>query len=160
MAGTFFPGIEHLQNIHPLLVHFPLAFLPGAFLFYLMALFVRRDFLATTAFNLLLLGAVAAFAAVWSGLYAEPGVMIARSVRARLLHDHKEQMLLAMGFAIVLATWAALDPPFPQKGRSVFLILFLFLLGFLALGADSGGRLVFDYNAGGNACPQPIEFTR
>jgi hypothetical protein len=27
-------------------------------------------------------------------------------------------------------------------------------------GADFGGRLVYDYNAGGNACGQPIEFSR
>jgi len=27
-------------------------------------------------------------------------------------------------------------------------------------GADDGGRMVYDYNAGGQACGQPIEFTQ
>jgi hypothetical protein len=44
------------------------------------------------------------------------------------------------------------------KGRPVFLILLLLLAGALTLGADFGGRMVYDYNAGGNACPQPIPY--
>lgn len=157
MFDNLFPGIAHLQNLHPLFVHFPLAFLPAAFLFYLAAFILRKDFLATTAFCLLLLGAVAAFAAAGTGLSAEPGVQVARSVRSGLLHDHKEQMLLTTVFAIVLATWVALDPPLPQKGRLLFFLLFFILLGFMTFGADDGGRLVYEHNAGGSACPQPIE---
>ncbi len=160
MFGNLFPGIAHLQNLHPLFVHFPLAFLPGAFLFYVLALILRKDALATTAFYLLILGAIAAFVAAGSGLTAKQGVQIARSVRSGLLHEHKELMLVTMVFAIILATWATLDSPFPQKWRPAFLLLFLVLLGVIAFGADDGGRLVYDYNAGGNACPQPIEFRR
>ena len=40
------------------------------------------------------------------------------------------------------------------------LILLLLLAGALTLGADFGGRMVYDYNAGGNACPQPIPYQR
>ena len=39
----------------------------------------------------------------------------------------------------------------------------LALLGMLlvmSFGADYGARMVYDYNAGGNACSQPIEFTK
>ncbi len=160
MLASLFPGIAHLQNLHPIFVHFPLALLPAAFLFYLGALIFRRDFLATTALCLLLLGAVAGFIAAGSGLTAETGLQVARSVRAGLLHDHKELMLVTMVFAIILAVWAALDPPFPQKGRPLFLLIFLALLGIMAFGADNGGRLAYDYNVGGNACPQPIEYRR
>jgi len=31
---------------------------------------------------------------------------------------------------------------------------------YVLLGADYGARMVYDYNAGGNACSQPIEFTK
>jgi hypothetical protein len=34
------------------------------------------------------------------------------------------------------------------------------LLGVMSIGADYGARMVYDYNAGGSACSQPIEFTK
>src|SRR5690349_2328119 len=99
MLGRLFPGVEHLQNIHPLAVHFPIAFLLGSALFYALALLLHRDSLASTAFALLVLGALGAAAAAGTGLYAEEGVMISRSVRARLFQVHKEYMLWTTGFA-------------------------------------------------------------
>jgi hypothetical protein len=42
MLETLLPGVRHLQNIHPLVVHFPIAFLTGAALLYFLALGVCR----------------------------------------------------------------------------------------------------------------------
>jgi hypothetical protein len=28
----------------------------------------------------------------------------------------------------------------------------------MSIGADYGARMVYDYNAGGRACPQPIDY--
>jgi uncharacterized membrane protein len=36
MVGILFPGVQNVQNIHPLVVHFPIAFLLGAALFYVL----------------------------------------------------------------------------------------------------------------------------
>lgn len=119
----------------------------GAALFYTLTVVFRKEQLATTGFWLLLLGTLSAVAAVGTGLYAEPGVMISRSVR--------EHLWLSIGLTI----WAIAARPFPKKGRPLFLLLFLVTLAIMAKGADYGGRMVFDYNAGGSACPQPIEFT-
>jgi uncharacterized membrane protein len=154
------PGAQHLQNIHPLLVHFPLAFLPGAALLYVLAWVSSRESWAWTAFWLLVLGGSSAVATAATGLYAEEGVMVARSVRAELLVRHEWLMLTTTGLALALALWAGAARPLPVKGRRAFLVLLLLLVALLARGADYGGRLVYDYNAGGNACGQPIEFTR
>jgi hypothetical protein len=86
--------------------------------------------------------------------------MVARSVRVQLLVPHERWMLTTTGLAALLALWAVAARPFPVKGRGAFLTLLLVLIAILARGADYGGRLVYDYNAGGNACGQPIEFTR
>jgi len=59
-----------------------------------------------------------------------------------------------------LTIWAMFARPFPKKGKPFFVLLFLVLLGVMSLGADYGARMVYDYNAGGNACSQPIEFTK
>ena len=152
------PGAQHLQNVHPLLVHFPVAFLNGAVMVYFFAWLTKRDSWAWLALWLLVLGSLSAAVAVGTGLYAEPGVMIARSVRAELLVLHKRFMLGTMALALVLTVWAAVARPLPRRGRVAFLVLLLALFVAVAKGADYGGRLVYDYNAGGNACAQPIEF--
>ena len=160
MIETFLPGVQHLQNIHPLVVHFPIAFLLGAALLYLLSWIFRNQIFATSAFLLLILGTLAAGAAVGTGLYAEDGVMVSRSVRAHLLESHETLMLTTLGLSIVLVAWAIIGRPFPKKLRLIFLLLFLILLGIMTAGADYGARMVYDYNAGGNACSQPIDFTK
>ncbi len=152
--------MQHLQNIHPMIVHFPIAFLVGAALLYISAWVFRAATLATTAFHLLILGVLAAGAAVGTGLYAEEGVMLSRSVREHLLEVHEALMLTALGVSVLLGVWALLARPFPKRGRWVFGLGLLALLGVMSLGADYGARMVYDYNAGGTACPQPIEFIR
>jgi uncharacterized membrane protein len=160
LLADFLPGAQHLQNPHPLVVHFPIAFLTGAALVYILSWATGRESLAWTALWLLVLGALSAAVAVATGLYAEPGVMVAPSVREALLVPHKRFMLGNLGLGSVLALWAIVARPLPAKGRLLFLFLLLLLLVGLTKGADYGGRLVYDYNAGGNACGQPIDFTQ
>jgi hypothetical protein len=69
-------------------------------------------------------------------------------------------MLTTLGLSVLLAIWALVARPSPQKGRLFFILLFVGLLVVMTIGADHGARMVYDYNAGGNACPQPIEFTK
>jgi uncharacterized membrane protein len=160
MLEILLPGVQHLQNIHPLLVHFPIAFLVGAALFYFLSWIFRNQTFGTTAFLLLILGTLAAGAAVGTGLYAEEGVMVSRSVREHLLELHETLMLITLGLSIGLSVWALIERPFPKKGKWIFLLLFLALLGIMTVGADYGARMVYDYNAGGSACSQPIEFNK
>lgn len=151
---------QHLQNIHPLVIHFPIAFLIGAAFFYFGAWIFKKEDFAGTAFLLLIVGALSLVASVATGLYAEQGVMVALSVRENLLKPHKNYMLGTLGICLILTFWALIARPFPKKGRILFLLLFLTMVGLMAIGADFGGRLVYDYNAGGNACRQPIQFTK
>lgn len=160
MVEALLPGVRHLQNVHPLVVHFPVAFLTGAALLYILAWIFRSDRFAFTAFVVLILGTISAAAAVGTGLYAEDGVMVSFSVREHLLDDHEDLMLTTLGVSMVLLIWAFFARPFPKKGRPFFILLFLVLLGIMTVGADYGARMVYDYNAGGNACSQPIDFTK
>lgn len=160
MLETLLPGVQHLQNIHPLVVHFPIAFLVGASLFYFLGWIFRNNAFTTTGFLLLLLGTLSAGAAVGTGLYGEEGVMVSYSVREHLLEMHEKMMFVTLGLSITLSIWALIARPFPKKGRLLFLLLFLVLLGIMSVGADYGARMVYDYNAGGNACSQPIEFSK
>ncbi len=160
MIENLLPGVQHLQNMHPLTVHFPIAFLAGAALCYGIAWILKHQALASTAFWLLMAGAVTAGIAVGTGLYAEDGVMISYSVRAHLLEQHERLMLITLGLSVIMAVWALIARPFPRKGRPLFVLLCAILLVIITLGADYGARMVYDYNAGGDACSQPLEFTR
>ncbi len=154
------PGAQHLQNVHPLVIPFPIAFLMGAALLYMAAWLLKNERFAHSAFVMLVLGALSLAAAVATGLYAEQGVMVHLSVRTQLLAPHKRLMLATAGVGAVLTIWAVLARPFPRKGRPLFLLLLLVMIGVMTLGADFGGRMVYGYNAGGTACRQPIQFTK
>ena len=158
MLETLLPGAAHLQNAHPLVVHFPLALLPGAVCLYLLAGVSGRESLAWTGLWFLALGTLGGAAAVGTGLYAMSGVMVDPTVHERLLDVHERWMLATAALAVVLTGWALVDRPLPRRGRLLFAVGLVVLLAVMAKGADYGGRLVYDYNAGGSACPQPIEF--
>lgn len=154
------PGAQHLQNIHPLVVHFPIAFLMGAALLYVAAWLLKNERFAHSAFAVLALGALSLATAVATGLYAEEGVMVSLSVREHLLQPHKSAMLMTLAMCTLLTIWAVVARPFPKKGRLLFLFLLLVMISVMTVGADFGGRMVYDYNAGGSACHQPIQFTK
>ncbi len=154
------PGAQHLQNIHSLVIHFPIAFLMGAALLYVAAWLLKSDRFAHSAFVGLVLVALSLMVAVATGLYAEQGVMVSLSVREHLLQPHKTAMLATLAICMLLTIWAIMARPFPKKGRLLFLFLLLVVIGVMTVGADFGGRMVYDYNAGGNACRQPIQFTK
>jgi uncharacterized membrane protein len=96
--------------------------------------------------------------AVGTGLYAEQGVMVVLDVRQQLLLPHKQFMIATAGLCAIVMIWALIRRPFPEKGRIVFLGFLLAMVVSMTIGADFGGRLVYEYNAGGDACPQPIHF--
>src|SRR5215471_9516312 len=153
-----FPGAERLQNIHPLIVHFPIAFLTASVPIYLLAWTLRREMLESVGLWLLSLGTLGAAAAVYTGWVGSEGVMIAPSVREHILEYHKWLMLGVFGLSTVLTGWALLARPMPRKGRTLFVIGLMVMALVLAKGADYGGWMVFGYNAGGSL-PQPIEFS-
>jgi uncharacterized membrane protein len=154
------PGLSQLQNYHPLIVHFPIAFIYGAALMYFLASILASENLKWTALWMLAFGALGAAAAVLSGFYAAPGLMVSESVRHELLRHHKQLMVLASVITGALTLWAIAARPMPTRGRYVFLAGLIAVLGLITAGADLGGEMVFSYNAGGSACAQPIDFRK
>jgi uncharacterized membrane protein len=153
------PGLDALQNIHPLVVHFPIALLTIAALLYLVAWGWKRDSLAWPALWMLGLGAVGAALAAWTGLRADASVMVAQSIREHILIHHEQTMIAVLAMSVALTAWALLAPPMPRRGRLAFLALMVAMALLIVKGADYGAWMVYGYNAGG-ALPQPIEFSQ
>ncbi|MGA7871262.1 MAG: DUF2231 domain-containing protein [Candidatus Binatus sp.] len=160
MLQRILPGASQLQNYHPLLVHFPIAFLYGATLLYFLAWISASERLQWTALWMLMLGALSAGLTVASGFYAAPGLMVSESVRHELLQHHKHLMVAASSVTGVLTIWALAARPMPTRFRYLFLAGLVAVMLLIAAGADLGGEMVYAYNAGGSACPQPIDFRK
>jgi uncharacterized membrane protein len=154
------PGASQLQNYHPLLVHFPIAFIYGAALLYFLASISASESLKWTALWMLALGAISAAIALTSGFYAAPGLMVSQSVRSELLGHHKHLMVSASILTGALTLWALATRPMPTRGRYIFLAGLTAVMLLIAAGADLGGEMVYSYNAGGSACAQPIDFKK
>jgi uncharacterized membrane protein len=158
--GLFqFRGFDALQNIHPLVVHYPVALLTLAALLYVVAWISRRELFAWPALWMLALGTLGAALAVWTGLRAGAGVMVAQSVRDHILIHHKHVMIAVFAMSAVLSAWAITARPMPQRGRAGFVVLTVAMALLLAAGADYGAWMVYGYNAGGSL-PQPIELSQ
>ena len=159
MIDALFPGASHLQNPHPIVVHFPIAFLYGAALFYFAAWIVRRDSIAWAALSLLALGLATSLIALATGLWSSGGVMLDPSVKENVMEPHMRLMIAMAAVTAVLTLWAFIRRPMPSSGgRYLFLFGLLLMIVLLTKGADYGGMMVFDYNGGGGACSQPIPY--
>src|SRR5579863_7891849 len=101
-----FHGLEALQNLHPLVVHYPIALLTLAPLLYVVAWISSRESWAWTALWMLALGTLGAAVAVWTGLRAGAGVMVAQSVRDHILIHHKQVMIAVFALSSALSAWA------------------------------------------------------
>ena len=119
-------GVTNLSNIHPLIVHFPIALFMVSGLFYVLgALFKKEGFLSSGKWTLWL-GTVGAGAAVWAGIEASE-VVKHNEVSHRIMLAHQYLGYGVLGLGILLSLWLVftkVNLPRPKV---------LFLAGIIAL---------------------------
>src|SRR5665811_2007510 len=81
--------MEFLSAFHPKVIHFPIAFLLGYFLFELLGIILKKDFLSKVAHLLLFLGVLGAVAAVFTGREAEEAFEYWNKQSGELLETHE-----------------------------------------------------------------------
>jgi len=143
----FLPGLKGMLNYHPVFVHFPIAFWVGALLFEVIAMIRKNDELHRMARRLLYLGTLAAVAAVWTGLLAEGSVPEAGPAH-EIMEIHRLLMLITTSLAVGLTMLAAFKRQMGGGLRKLFLLGLVVLAGLLAVGADRGAQLVYQYATG------------
>ena len=133
-----------MSNIHPLLVHFPLALLTIGFFFDVLgALLVKRSELERTGWWMMTSGVVGIVAAVTTGLLAESRTMIP-SDAVGTLDDHKQfAFLAAFLFASVFLWRVAGRTSLPQAMKWLFWIMYSGGVLSVWLAAWQGGILVY-----------------
>lgn len=153
-----------MTNIHPVVVHFPIALFLTGFVLDVLGHLLKRETLQRVGAIVLVLGAVGALAAMLTGQFAEESVEERLSAAGeRVLDTHEElgklTAYLLLGVAAVrllLATgWLARWRWAVGAALAIYLIAGVVGVGTLTVTGYYGGELVYRYGAGVQAS-QPI----
>jgi len=135
-------------RVHALIVSFPVALLTTAVLFELASLVLKKAALRTIGFALLLVGTLAAGAAVLIGLQAEDAIQHGNAIH-HLMDEHETLAYFTLGTFAVVALWRLVrERKMGSAERVAAFVLSLAGLGFLVDTGHHGGKMVFEHAAG------------
>jgi len=136
------------MDLHPAIVHFPIALLIAAGGFYLAARFREQATFYRAAWLLHVAGLAGSIAAVLTGRSAEGNLTLTSALEG-LLENHQLLGYATAWLFALLAIWQYL-----RQGRGPVLEQWLFIsayflaLGVMAYGAWLGGQMVYQHGAG------------
>lgn len=155
MIEQILPGLTAMQNIHPMFVHFPIAFFLGALVMESAAIVIHERFHVVATW-LLYLGAFAAVVTATTGLHAMNQIAAVSGGHEgpghEFIHLHQKWMVAVTTVGVLLAGylfWINKKNRWIAHRWGLFLGLLLLSIG-LTLGADRGARLVFEFGVGVN----------
>jgi predicted heme/steroid binding protein/uncharacterized membrane protein len=130
------------RHPHPMVVHFPMAFLMASSLFILLFLLFKEPSFETTSFYLLLLGAISSPFAMGTGLLTW---WINYRLKLNYFVKRKIQLsCLLLPFEIILILWRSLTPgPLFQQVHPVYFVFMLILTPVVGLLGYYGGQMTF-----------------
>ena len=150
--GEILTSYTSLPNLHPVLVHFPIALLPVAILFDLLGLVIQtqRVWLDRAATGLCALAGLGVAAAFWAGNRAADSLVGLSPQKQILVGEHHDAALLAfwvVGVSAIVRVGMGIGIK-PGKNQLLRAILLLVAVAGSALvfeAADRGGGLVFQH---------------
>ena len=150
----YFPGIGELANIHPVLIHFPIALLGGFFVSEMISLITGSKELRIAGKWMLYFGTLGALAAVTAGLLGAEGVFHEGEVHSQMSR-HRNYGLNVAALSLILCVWRLLDGrDSVGLSRVIQNVLGLLMVFNLMMGADLGGSMVYKYGVAVQAVPR------
>ena len=147
--------MESLSQLHPQIVHFPLALFFVYLLLEIIGTVFKKDFFSKAAHLILFLGVLGAFAAVLTGNSAEDAARAlskaGASIPFKAIGGHEDYANFIMWFfagLLVLRTYFVIKKKFTGGIKYIFVVLaiagafLVYRTGYL------GGRLVYKYGVG------------
>jgi uncharacterized membrane protein len=126
------------RHPHPMVVHFPLAFLMGSSLFVLLHLLFGKPAFEITSFYLLILGAISSPFAMVTGLFTW---WVNYRLKLTLFVKRKIQFsILLLILEIILIVWRGSNPAITNPLYFVLVILLTPIVGLLGY---YGGQMTF-----------------
>jgi uncharacterized membrane protein len=150
MFSAIMPGIAGLDNIHPLFVHYPIAFFTAFFVFDFFGVVAKKEKWRYVASCLLYVGTIAAAFTVVAGLFAADSVEHGEDVH-EIMERHEHIGIAVLSLSLFLSAWRLKQWGLRLKrGNTIFLLLATFLCVLLSLGADLGGLMVYQHGVSVN----------
>lgn len=148
LFSVFFPGLEAMPNFHPLIVHFPIAFLTVFFFLDVAGTLARRENWRKTASVLLYFGVIGVLCAAVAGIHAAS--TISHGVAAHKIMETHEQLGLIVAFLTILLTvWRIIvGVKLKWFANIIHLGIAALILLIMTIGADLGGLMVYEYGVG------------
>ena len=130
------------RHPHPVMVHFPIAFLMAASLFTMLHLFFETPSFETTGFYLLILGSIASPFAITTGIltwWVNYRMRLTRFIKRKV-----ELSVVLIVLEIVLILWRSVHPTgAPQGMHPIYFVMMLILTPIVLLLGYYGGQMTF-----------------
>ncbi len=137
-----------MPNIHPTIVHFPIALLIVAFFFDASGALLKKVELTRVGWWCQSVGTVSLLAAVATGLLAKERIVV-DSAAMPTLDAHEQIAFLSASAFVVLLFWrVSLKTKIPDRMRFLFWAFYSIGVSAVALGAWYGGEMVFRFGLG------------
>ena len=141
----YFPGMADIANVHPIIVHFPIALLSGFLVAEILGLLSGSKDLRTAAKWMLYFGTLGALVAASVGLLSAEGVYHEGEVHFYML-KHRDYGLNVAALSVVLTTWRLVEGrDFVGISRLIQNLVGILIVVNLMLGSDLGGTMVYRY---------------
>jgi predicted heme/steroid binding protein/uncharacterized membrane protein len=126
------------RHPHPMIVHFPLAFLMGSSLFILLFLLFKKPSFEITSFYLFILGAIASPFAIVTGLLTW---WVNYRLKLTLFVKRKIQLsILLLIFEIILILWRSANA---EVSHPIYFVMMILLTPTVGLLGYYGGQMTF-----------------
>ncbi len=147
--------MEFLAELHPRIVHFPVALFILYFFLEAFGILLKKNYLSKTAYIILIAGIVTAVTAVLTGNQAHEAAKMILKEKNNLLngmieqHEQNATITLWYFFAIlILRTYFITKKIFESDWKYIFITLGLVGCYLIYITGIHGGELVFKYGIG------------
>ena len=145
-----------MQNVHPVLVHFPIGLLSVGLLCDILGSVFSKNSLRSSGWWCQVFGIAAIIAAALTGVLAESTVGHSDASH-EIMEMHKTLGLVAMGIFGLLFLWRSARRTLLPQALPLLIVYFIVgasAVGLMFFGAHLGGRLVYEFGVGGSAIEQ------
>ncbi len=150
----YFPALGEMANVHPVLVHFPIALLTMYLIVEICSVFSKGEELRITAKWMLYLGTVGALVSAVVGLLGAEHVFHEGDVHG-LMQKHRDYGLNVLALSLLLSTWKIFSiEESTGVARLIQIFIGIVIVVNLSLGADRGALMVYKYGVAVDAVPR------